>query len=133
MIKAYEIKNIVQELLTEKSEDLILLRERIKYFESKSKFLKDDIFNMQKRIDKLLESNNKLVDHQSYHVPVQFIQGKQSGPVNGSRSPNDSKYKPVDNNRSNSLPFKLRENKNSNQQRKSWCYKIYIQKRNNDR
>ena len=100
----------VQELSTDKSEELILLRERIKYLESENKFLKDDIFNKQKLIDKLLENNNKLVDHQSHHVPVQYIQGSQSGPVNGSRSLNDSKYKPVDN---NSLPVKLRENKNS--------------------
>ena len=35
----------MQELSTEKSEDLILLRERIKYLESENKFLKDDIFN----------------------------------------------------------------------------------------
>ena len=33
-IKAYEINDNVQELSTEKSEDLILLRERVKYFES---------------------------------------------------------------------------------------------------
>ena len=100
----------VQELSTDKSEELILLRERIKYLESENKFLKDDIFNKQKLIDKLLENNNKLVDNQSHHVPVQYIRGSQSGPVNGSRSLNDSKYKPVDN---NSLPVKLRENKNS--------------------
>ena len=58
-----------------------------------------------------MENNNKLVDNQSHHVPVQYIQGSQSGPVNESRSPNDSKYKLVDN---NSLPVKLRENKNLN-------------------
>ena len=109
-IKAYKINDNVQELSTDKSKELILLRERIKYLESENKFLKDDIFNKQKLIDKLLENNNKLVDHQSHHVPVQYIQGSQSGPVNGSRSLNDSKYKPVDN---NSLPVKLRENKNS--------------------
>ena len=45
----------MQELSTEKSEDLILLRERVKYLESENKFLKDDIFNKQKLIDKLLE------------------------------------------------------------------------------
>ena len=55
-------------------------------------------------IDKLLDNNNKLVDHQSHHVPVQYIQSSQSGAVNGSRSPNDSKYKPVGN---NSLQVKL--------------------------
>ena len=33
-IKAYEINDNVQELSTEKSEDLILLRERVKYLES---------------------------------------------------------------------------------------------------
>ena len=67
--------------------------------------------NKQKLIDKLLENNNELVDLQSHHVPVQYIQGSQSGPVNGIRSPNDKKYKLVDN---NSPQFKLRENKNSN-------------------
>ena len=126
-IKAYKINDIckhttsfqrcvstgnVQELPTEKSEDLILMRKRIKHLESENKFLKDDIFNKRKFIDKLLENNNKLVDHQSYHALVQNIQGSQSGPANGSRSPNDSKCKPVDNNRSNNLPVKLRENKN---------------------
>ena len=44
-IKAYKINENVQELSTEKSEDLILLRERIKYLESENKFLKDDILN----------------------------------------------------------------------------------------
>ena len=44
-IKTYKINENVQELSTEKSEDLILLRERIKYLESENKFLKDDIFN----------------------------------------------------------------------------------------
>ena len=58
-----------------------------------------------------MESNNKLADHQSHHVPVQYIQGNQSGSANGSRSPNDRKCKPVDN---NSLQVKLRENKNPN-------------------
>ena len=57
-----------------------------------------------------MENNKKLVDDQSYHVPVQYIQGSQSGPVNGRSSLNDRKYKPVDN---NSLPGKLRENRNS--------------------
>ena len=62
----------VQELPTEKSEDLILLKERIKYLESESKFLKD-IFNKQNLIDKLLENNNELVYHKSYHVPLQYV------------------------------------------------------------
>ena len=65
---------------------------------------------INKIIDKLLENSNKLVDHQSHHVPVQYIQGSQSGPVNGGSTLNNSRYKPVDN---NSLPVKLRENKNS--------------------
>ena len=108
-IKAYKINDNVQELSTDKSKELILLREIIKYLESENKFLKDDIFNKQKIIDKLLENNNKLVDNQSHHVLVQYIQGSQNGPVNGSRSLNNSKYKPVDN---NSLPVKLRDNKN---------------------
>ena len=89
---------------------MILLRERIKYLESENRFLKDDIVNKHNRTNKLLENNKKLVDNQSHHVPVQYIRGSQSGPANGSRSLNDSKYKPVDN---NSLPVKLRENKNS--------------------
>ena len=55
-----------------------------------------------------------LVDHQCYHVPVKYVRSSQSGPVIGSRSPTDSKYKPVENNRSISLPVKFRENKNSN-------------------
>ena len=109
-IKAYKINDNVLELSTKKSEDL-LLRERVKYLESENKFLKDDIFNKQKLIDKLLENNNKLVDYRSHHVPVQYIQGSQSGSVNASRSPNDRKYKPVDNNRPQ---VKLRENKNPN-------------------
>ena len=111
-IKAYKINDNVLELSTKKSEDL-LLTERVKYLESENKFLKDDIFNKQNLIDKLLENNNKLVDHQSHHVLVQYIQGSQyiqyiqyianvfnifciysSGSVNGSRSPNDRKYKP---------------------------------------
>ena len=50
-IKDYKINDNVQELSTEKSEDLILLRERVKYLESENKFLKDDIFNKQKRVD----------------------------------------------------------------------------------
>ena len=45
----------MQELSTKKLEDLILLREGVKYFQSDNKFLKDDIFNKQKRVDKLLE------------------------------------------------------------------------------
>ena len=61
-----------------------------------------------------MENNNKLVDHHSCHVPIQYIQGSQSDSVNGSRSPSDSKYKHVDNNRSNSLLVKLKENKNLN-------------------
>ena len=73
--------------------------------------MKDDIFNKQKLIDKLLENNNKLVDFRSHHVPVQYIQDSQSSSVNGSRSSNDRKYKPVDN---NSPQVKLRENKNPN-------------------
>ena len=44
-IKAYKINDNGQELSSEKSEDLILLRERVKYLESENKFLKDDIFN----------------------------------------------------------------------------------------
>ena len=55
-----------------------------------------------------MENINKVVDHQSHHVPVHHIQGSQSGPVNGSRSHNDRKYKPVDN---NSPQVKLIENK----------------------
>ena len=88
----------MQELSIEKLQD---------YLESEINFLKDDIFNKQKRIDKLLENNNKLVDYRSHHVPVQYIQGIQSGSVNGSRFPNDRKYKPVDD---NSPQVKLREN-----------------------
>ena len=78
---------------------------------SENKFLKDDIFNKQKLIDKLLENNNKLVDYRPHHVPVQYIQGSQSGSVNRSRSLNDRKCKPVDD---NTPQVKLRENKNSN-------------------
>ena len=102
----------MQELPTEKSEDLILLKERIKYLESESKFLKD-IFNKQKLIDKQLENNTELVYHKSYHVPLQYVK-VASGTVNGSRPPTDNKYRPVDNNRSNSLLVKSTENKNSN-------------------
>ena len=76
-----------------------------------NKFLKDDIFNNQKPIDKLLENNNKLVDFRSHHVPIHYIQGSQSSSVNGSRSSNDGKYKPVDD---YSPQVKLRENKNPN-------------------
>ena len=110
-IKDCKINDNVQELSIEKSKDLILLRERVKYLESENKFLKDKIFNKQKLIDKLLENNNKLADYPSHHVPVQYIQGSQSGSVNGSRSSNDRKYKPVDD---NSPQVKLRENKNLN-------------------
>ena len=46
-IKPCKINDNLQELSTDKSEELILLRERIKCFESKNKFLKDDIFNKQ--------------------------------------------------------------------------------------
>ena len=97
-IKAFKINGNVQELSIEKSENLILLRERVKYLESENNFLKDGIFNKQKLIARLLENDNKLVDQQFHHVPVQYIQFNQSGSVNGSRSPNDRKYKPVDNN-----------------------------------
>lgn len=51
-IKAYKTNDDVQELYSEKSEDLMLLRERIKHLESVIKFLKDDVFNKQKLIDK---------------------------------------------------------------------------------
>ena len=68
-IKAYKINDNVQELSTEKWEDLVLLRERLKYLESENNC---DIFNKQKLIDQLLENNNKLVDNQSHHVPVQY-------------------------------------------------------------
>ena len=95
----------------EKSEDLILLREGVKYIESENEYLKDDIFNKPKLIDNSLENNNKLVDHQPHHVPIQYIQGSQSGSVSGSRSPNYRKYKTVHN---KSLQVKLRESKNSN-------------------
>ena len=37
------------------------------------KFLKDDIINKQKLFEKVLENNNNIVEHQSYHVPVQYI------------------------------------------------------------
>ena len=97
--------------LLKNQKDLIWPKERVKYLESENKFLKDDIFNKQKLIDKLLENNNKLVDYRSRYVPVQYIQGSQIGSVNGSMSPNDRKYKPVDD---NSLQVKLRENKNPN-------------------
>ena len=88
-IKGYKINDNLHEPSTEKSEDLILLRARVKYLESENIFLKDDISNKQRLIDKLLENNNKLANHQSHHVPVQYIQGRQSGSVNGGRSPND--------------------------------------------
>ena len=55
-------------------------------------------------------------------VPDKYIQGIQSGPINGSRSPTGIKDKSVDNSRSNSLPVKLR----FEMCRKPWCYKIYI-------
>ena len=45
-IKAYKINGNVKKLSTEKTEELILLRERVKYLESKNKFLKDDIFKV---------------------------------------------------------------------------------------
>ena len=80
-IKAYKINDNVQGLSTDKSEELILLRDRIKYLESENKFLKDNMVSKQKLIDKLLENNNKLVDHQFNHLPVQYIKGSQSGPV----------------------------------------------------
>ena len=41
--KACKTNSNVQELPTKKSEDLILLRERIKYLDSENKFLKDGI------------------------------------------------------------------------------------------
>ena len=44
-IKANKIKDKMHELSTEKSEDLILLREGVKYLESENTFLKDGIFN----------------------------------------------------------------------------------------
>ena len=46
-IKDYKINDNVQQLSIEKSEDLILLKERVKYPESENDFLKDDIFNKQ--------------------------------------------------------------------------------------
>ena len=61
----------------------------------------------QKLTENILENNIKLDDHQFYHVPVQYIQGSQSGPINRSRSLTDRKYKSVDSNRTNSLPVKL--------------------------
>ena len=129
-IKDYKINDNVQELSIEKSKDLILLRERVKYLESENKFLKDDIFNKQKLIDKLLENNNKLVDFRSHHVPVQYIQGSQSGSVNGSRSSNDRKYKPVDD---NSPQVKLRENKNPINKENHGVVNSASKKRNNYR
>ena len=63
----------VQELSIEKLKDLILLRERVKYLESENKFLKDDIFNKQKLIDKLLENNNKLVDYRFHQFPFSIF------------------------------------------------------------
>ena len=99
-IKVYKINDNVQELSDDKSEELILVRERNKYLESENKFLKDDIFYKLKPTDKLLENNNKLVDNQSSHVPVQNIEGSQWKMFSdhGRSSLNDSKYKPVDNN-----------------------------------
>ena len=44
-IKGHKINDNVQMLSTEKSEDLILMRERIKYLKSDNRFLKDNIFN----------------------------------------------------------------------------------------
>ena len=66
------------------------------------------ILMMKTRIsnNRISRLNNKLV----HHVPVQYTQGCQSGPVNGRSSLNNGKYKPVDN---NSLLVNLRENRNS--------------------
>ena len=47
-IKSHKIIDKVQELSTENSEDLILLKKRVKYLESENKCSKDDIFNKQK-------------------------------------------------------------------------------------
>ena len=55
-IKACKINDNVQKPQTEKSQDFILLRERIKYLEVENKFLQDDIFHKEKLIDKLLEN-----------------------------------------------------------------------------
>ena len=52
-IKAFKINGNVLELSIEKSENLILLRERVKYLESENNFLKDGIFNKRKRIARL--------------------------------------------------------------------------------
>ena len=76
-----------------------------------------------------MENNNKLVDNQSRNVPAQYIQSSQSGPVNGSRSLNDSKYKLVDN---NSLPVKLSENKNSSNKENHGVIKSTPKKKKND-
>ena len=72
-IKSYKINNNVQKLPIKKREDLILLKGRIKYLESEYGFLKDDIINKKIIIEKVLKNNNKLVEHQSYHVPIQYI------------------------------------------------------------
>ena len=62
-----EINNNVQKLATENQ------KERIKYLESEKKFLKYGITNKQKLIGKVLENNNKLVGHQHFYVPFQYI------------------------------------------------------------
>ena len=82
-------------------------KKKLNTFNKKKKNLKDDIINTQKLIENILENNIKLDDHQFYHVPVQYIQGRQSGSINRSRSLTDIKYKSVDSNRFNSLPVKL--------------------------
>ena len=109
-LKPTKLMTMCRSSLLKNQKNWCYWQKELKYFESENKFLKNDIFNKQKRIEKLLENNNKLVDYESQHVPVQYIWDSQSGPVNESRSPNDSKHKPVDN---NSLLVKLRENKNS--------------------
>ena len=106
-VKAYKVDNNVQELPTVKSEDFTLLRERLKCLEAGHKFLKDDINKKQKLIEKVLENNKKLIEHQPY-VPVQCIHVSQKGPGNRSRSPTHRKCKSV----TNSLLVKLKESKN---------------------
>ena len=69
---------------------------------------------LRKKLFKKHWKTIKLVEHQSYHVLVQYTQGNQNGPVNGSRFTTDRKYKFLGSNRTNSLPVKLRKNKNSN-------------------
>ena len=109
--KAHKINDNVKELSAEKLKTWYYGEKELNTLNQRVKFWKDGIFSKQKRIDKLLDNNNELVEHQSHHVPVLYIQGNQSSPVIGSRSPNDSKYKLVDN---NSFSIKLKENKNSN-------------------